>query len=163
MFKLITSHYSHYSIIGSTTRTISQISMNISMFPLLKGDGKPDVITSKEPMKFRLVKASILTQHSSMKHSMVNGTAKTPGHPLLSGQDTENGEPKYKSATEYNIQYNINITHQPKETKMASIKTLNSNINSLVHNGIMTQDEAEELLMHVHSIWPNRLYEEIDP
>ena len=25
---------------------------------------------------------------------------------------------------------------------MASIKTLNSNINSLVHNGIMTQDEA---------------------
>ena len=28
---------------------------------------------------------------------------------------------------------------------------------------IMTQDEAEELLMHVHSIWPNRLYGEIDP
>lgn len=28
---------------------------------------------------------------------------------------------------------------------------------------IMTQDEAEELLIHVHSIWPNRLYGEIDP
>tara|TARA_B100000214_G_scaffold49251_1_gene30868 strand:- start:931 stop:1119 length:189 start_codon:yes stop_codon:yes gene_type:complete len=28
---------------------------------------------------------------------------------------------------------------------------------------IMTQNEAEELLMHVHSIWPSRLYGEIDP
>jgi hypothetical protein len=90
--------------------------MNISLCPLLRRAGKPDVITSKEPMKFPLVKASILTQHSSMKHSMANGTAKTPELPLLSGPDTENGETKYKSATDINVWYTIFITQPNKET-----------------------------------------------
>jgi len=115
MFKSITLHYSHYSTTASTTRITSQISMNISLCPLLKRAGKPAVITSKEPMKSLSAKDSILTKHSSMKHSMVNGTAKTQGLPLLSGPDTENGEPKYKSATGTNVWYTIFIT---KETNM---------------------------------------------
>jgi hypothetical protein len=90
--------------------------MNISLFPYQKQPGKLDVITSKEPTKLPSVKVLRLIKHSSMRHSMVNGTAETQGLPLLSGPDTENGEPKYKSATALNVWYTIFITQPNKDT-----------------------------------------------
>ena len=114
--KSTTLHYSHYSTTASTTRTTSQISTNTSLFLYQKQPGKHAVTTSNEPMKTHSAKDSRHTRHSSMRHSMVNGTAETQGHRPLSGLVTENGEPKYKSATDINVWYTIFITQPNKET-----------------------------------------------